>query len=166
MARTIDHLSGGRLYLGIGAGWFERDYDEYGYEFGTAPGRLRALEEGLQRIKSRLEKLNPGPVGPMPILIGGSGPKVTLRLVAQYADAWNSFGPPDKYAAKNKILDEWCEKLGRDPAEVERTAAFLHAGEIDQVDDFLEAGATHIIQGMGHPFDMDPVARLLELAKG
>ena len=165
MARTVDHLSGGRLYLGIGSGWFERDYDEYGYEFGTAPDRLRALEAGLKRIKSRLEKLNPGPVGSLPILIGGSGPKVTLRLVAQYADAWNSFGPPDKYAAKNKLLDEWCEKLGRDPAEVERTVAFLHAGEIDSVDDFLEAGATHIIQGMGHPFDMDPVARLLELAK-
>ncbi len=165
MARTVDQLSGGRLYLGIGSGWFERDYTEYGYEFGTAPGRLRALGEALPRLKDRLAKLTPGPAGDLPILIGGSGEKVTLRLVAEHGDAWNTFGPPANFAAKNAVLDEWCEKLGRDPAEIERTVA-INASEIDQVDEFLEAGATHLIVMTGTPFDLGPVENLLALAQG
>src|SRR6478735_7966299 len=116
MSRTIDHISGGRFTLGIGSGWFERDYDEYGYEFGTAPGRPKQLESDLPLIKSRLAKLNPAPVGRMPILIGGSGEKVTLRLVAEHADGWNTFGPPSNFAAKNAVLNEWCAKLDRHPS--------------------------------------------------
>lgn len=166
MARTVDHLSGGRLILGVGAGWFERDYQEYGYEFGTATSRLRALEEALPRVRSRLDKLEPPPRGPLPVMIGGSGEQVTLRLVAQHADMWNSFGPPESFAAKNGVLDEWCAKVGRDPAEVERTVCLNRAKEIDQVDEFLDAGATHLILGCGHPFDLAPLERLLELARG
>jgi probable F420-dependent oxidoreductase len=160
MARTVDHLSGGRLYLGLGAGWFERDYREYGYEFGTGPSRLRDLADALPRIKDRLAKLNPGPVGSLPILIGGGGEKVTLRLVAEHADAWNGFA--DTFAQKNAVLDEWCERVGRDPRAVERTVLATAASEIEPL---VEAGAEHVIVGLGSPFDLDGVQRLLDLAR-
>jgi probable F420-dependent oxidoreductase len=165
MARTIDHLSGGRFYLGIGAGWFQRDYDEYGYEFGTAPSRLRDLGAALPRIKARLGKLNPPPVGRLPILIGGSGEKVTLRLVAQHADAWNTFGPPANFAAKSRILDDWCAEVGRDPSEIERTVA-IDGGDVGNWQAYLDAGATHIIVMVGDPFDLSPVQQLLDVSRG
>ncbi len=164
MARTIDHLSHGRLILGLGAGWFERDYNEYGYEFGTAIDRLRALETSLPRIEARLSTLNPSPVrSPMPVLIGGSGEKVTLRLVAEHATMWNSFGPPETYAAKSAILDEWCARIGRDPVEIERTVLIEH--DDLQVDAYLDAGAQHLIVELGTtvdaPFDLGPVREVL-----
>jgi probable F420-dependent oxidoreductase len=167
MARTVDHLSGGRLILGIGAGWFRRDYEEYGYEFGTAADRLRALEHSLGRIEARLARLDPPPVrAPLPLLIGGGGERVTLRLVAEHATMWNSFGPPDAYAAKNAVLDGWCERVGRDPAEIERTI-LIEDHEVDRAEEFLEAGARHLIVELGtkggEPFDLTPVQRLLDL---
>jgi probable F420-dependent oxidoreductase len=159
MARTIDLISHGRFILGIGSGWFERDYTEYGYEFGTAPGRLRALGEALPVIEDRIKKLVPPPVGPLPILIGGGGEKVTLRLVAQHAQMWNSFGPPANFAAKNAILDEWCAKVGTDPATIERTVA-LQPDEIGDWQAYLDAGATHMIVMVGAPYDLGPVEEL------
>jgi probable F420-dependent oxidoreductase len=164
MARTIDHISHGRFILGIGSGWFERDYKEYGYEFGTAPGRLRHLAESLPVIMDRLGRLNPPPVGDIPILIGGSGEKVTLRLVAQYADGWNSFGPPENFAAKNRVLDEWCARVGRNPAQIERTVG-IQSNEVDNWQAYLDAGATHLIVMIGDPFDLDPVRRLVDIAR-
>jgi probable F420-dependent oxidoreductase len=157
MARTIDHLSGGRFVLGIGSGWFELDYTEYGYEFGTAPGRLRQLEADLPRIADRMGKLNPGPVnGHIPLLIGGSGEKVTLRLVATYADAHNAFGPIDNFTHKMAVLDDWCAKVGRDPSAIERTIA-LSPDEVDDVDAYVEAGADHLIFMLRSPFDLAAV---------
>jgi len=163
MSRTIDHISGGRFVLGIGSGWFERDYDEYGYEFGTALGRLKILQRDLPIIKERLGKLTPAPIGKLPILIGGSGKKVTLKLVAESADGWNAFGPPERFAELNGILDDHCAAVGRDPAEIERTVA-IGSDEIDNVDAYLEAGAQHIILMHGDPFAIEPVERLIAAA--
>jgi probable F420-dependent oxidoreductase len=161
--RTIDHISGGRVIAGLGAGWFRRDYDEYGYEFGTAPGRLRELARDLPKFEARLAKLNPPPVGPMPILIGGGGEKVTLRLVAQHADMWHAFGDVDVFRHKSAVLDDWCAKLGRDPREVERTCA-VPAGHVDVADGLRDAGATFFIMGVGgdgEGYDLAPLRELV-----
>ncbi len=160
MARTVDLLSGGRFVLGIGSGWFERDYTEYGYDFGTARSRLADLETALPLIADRLGALIPPPAGDLPILIGGSGEKVTLRLVAEYADAWNSFGPPENFAHKNAVLNEWCEKTGRAPREVERTVA-IQPNEVDAIPAYLEAGAEHFIVMVGAPYDLGPLETLV-----
>lgn len=163
MARTIDLLADGRFILGIGSGWFERDYAEYGYDFGTAGSRLADLDRDLPIIMSRFDALNPGPID-VPILIGGSGEKVTLRITAQYADAWNSFGPPDHWARKNAVLDEWCAKLDRDPSKIERTVA-IQANETGDWEAYVRAGAEHIIVMVGAPFDLSPVESLLRAVR-
>lgn len=161
MARTLDHISGGRMYLGVGAGWFERDYNEYGYEFGTVGSRLRQLETDLPRMKRRLAKLNPPPLGKMPLLIGGKGERVTLRLVAEHADAWNTFGPPDNFARLSGILDDWCAKVGRDPSEIERTVA-ITADEVNDFGRYADIGTDHIILMSGGPFNLAPLQSLLQ----
>jgi probable F420-dependent oxidoreductase len=164
MARTVDHISGGRAVLGIGSGWFERDYDEYEVAFGTGGARLRDLEASLYRIEKRLAKLTPPPVGDLPLLIGGGGEQVTLRLVAEHADMWNGFAPAETFAHKNAVLDRWCERVGRDPAAIERTV-LVGAEEVDDLDAYLEAGAQHVMVGCGAPFDLGPALRLLDAAR-
>ncbi len=163
--RTIDHISGGRVYLGIGSGWFEKDYEEYGYEFGTAIERLHALRDALPRVKARVAKLNPPPIGKLPIMIGGAGEKVTLKLVAEYGDAWNTFGPVENWSKKNEILNDWCEKVGRDPSAIERT---LCAGveDIPNLDAFVEAGVQHVILMSSPPYDFAPLEQILAIAEG
>jgi probable F420-dependent oxidoreductase len=161
MAKTVDHISNGRLILGIGAGWFERDYNEYGYEFGTAPDRLRALRAALPIITQRWEVEVPPPVrNPIPILIGGGGEKVTLKLTAQYASIWNGFGPPESFKHKCSVLDGWCAELGRDPQEIERSVA-LSPRDLSSLDAFVDAGATHMILGLGEPWDFAAVEQLV-----
>jgi probable F420-dependent oxidoreductase len=158
MARTLDHISNGRLILGIGAGWFERDYSEYGYEFGDGPSRLRVLRDSLPIIKERWSKLNPAPTRKIPILIGGGGEKVTLKLTALHADIWHGFGPVANFAHKNSILNDWCKEVGRDPATIERSVS---PREGDTNDAYVEAGASHIILGMGQPWDYKKIEELV-----
>jgi len=122
MARTVDHISGGRLILGIGSGWMQKDYDEYGYEFGTAGSRLDDLAAALPRINSRLGKLNPAPTRRIPILIGGQGERKTLRLVAEHADMWHSVTNANTYPGKADALARHCRDTGRDPDTIERSS--------------------------------------------
>jgi probable F420-dependent oxidoreductase len=159
---TIDHLSGGRVILGIGAGWFERDYDEYGYEFGTAPDRLRALRRDLPLIEERLAKLNPPPVGEIPIMIGGAGEKVTLRLVAQHAKLWHTFADPETYLHKAQVLAEHCERVGRDPATIERVIG-ARGSILEHADALADAGVNELTIGIGGGPDGYDLGELREL---
>jgi probable F420-dependent oxidoreductase len=120
MARTVDHISDGRLILSIGAGWFERDYTDYGYDFGTAGSRLDDLAAAMPRIKDRWAKLNPQPTRDIPVLIGGGGEKKTLKIVAEHATIWHCFGDPETLNRKTEVLQGWCDKVGRDISEIER----------------------------------------------
>lgn len=125
MARTVDHISDGRLILGIGAGWSEWDFTEYGYEYGSTASRLDRLAASLIRIAHRLDRLNPPPRRDIPILVGGNGPRRTLRIAAEHADIWHGFGTPAKLAELHCRLDDWCAVVGRDPGEIERSTRVL-----------------------------------------
>jgi probable F420-dependent oxidoreductase len=163
MARTIDHISGGRFVLGIGSGWFEKDYDEYGYKFGTAGSRLRDLDHALPLIKARWEKLNPPPLHRIPILIGGSGEKVTLRIVAEHADEWHTFGTPETLAHKVSVLEDWCAKVGRDPSEIVRSTTVRRLnGERNDPQPLLELGFTDFVVSVEGPdWDLEPLREAL-----
>jgi probable F420-dependent oxidoreductase len=164
MARTVDHISGGRLILGIGAGWYERDYREYGYRYGTMRERLDELELALPVIKERLARLNPGPVrGRIPILIGASGEQVALRIVAEHADIWNALGDPELMARKARVLDDWCERLGRDRQEIVRSVLMLDPDLVERADEYLEAGITDLLVAVRAPdHDLAPLESLVK----
>ena len=162
MARTVDHLSGGRLFLGLGAGNSERDHLAYGYGWAPPAERLRTLRAGLARIKSRLPQLNPPPLGRLPIMVAGGGEQVTLKLVAQFADMSNTSGTPDVVRHKNQVIDDWCAKVGRNPAEIERTSNIATTA-VERMDEFVQAGAQRLQIQLDHPFDFKPVEQALEL---
>jgi F420-dependent oxidoreductase-like protein len=140
MVTTLDHISGGRAILGIGAAWFEPEHRGFGIPFGDGfPERLRWLGESLPIIRAMLDgqtptahgerytveaaRNDPPPVqAHLPILVGGGGVSVTLKLVARYADANNIGGGVENIARKDRILVQHCEDIGRDPAEIERTS--------------------------------------------
>lgn len=157
MARTIDHISDGRFIFGTGAGWFQRDYDEYGYEFGTPGTRLDALEADLPRIEARWARLNPPPTRDIPVLIGGGGEKKTLRIVAKHADIWHSFSNPEVLEHKLGVLSEWCDRVGRDMSEIEISTE-LRARTVDQAEELYDLGARLFAVGHFAPdSDLAPV---------
>jgi F420-dependent oxidoreductase-like protein len=142
MAATVDHLSGGRLVLGLGAGWQENEHRQYGIPFYTVRERLERLSEAAELIQLlfanetttwkgkhyALENavLEPKPVQkPLPLLIGGGGEKVTLRIAARFADEWNVWGDVERLRHKMAILDGYCAELGRDPRTIQRSAVAL-----------------------------------------
>ncbi|MEM7338930.1 MAG: TIGR03560 family F420-dependent LLM class oxidoreductase [Actinomycetota bacterium] len=140
-AVTADHISGGRVVLGLGAGWQENEHEAYGIEYGTFTDRFEKLEEALQIIRGLRDEppvdfdgarytmvdapLSPPAVGGMPILIGGGGEKKTLPMVARYAEEWNVWATPEIMAQKSAVLDAACEAIDRDPASVQRSAVAL-----------------------------------------
>ena len=139
MATTLDHISNGRAILGIGGAWFETEHVAYGLPFGSGfPERLRWLSEALPIIRGMLQGEQPSATGPrysttavrndplpiqarLPLLIGGGGEQVTLKLVARYGDANNIGGGFENVRRKEAVLLQHCETVGRDPAEIERT---------------------------------------------
>lgn len=166
MARTIDHISAhatgtGRFIFGTGSGWFERDYVEYGYEFGTAGSRLDDLAEALPRIEARWGRLNPAPTRRIPVLIGGGGEKKTLRLVAAHADIWHSFTAPEDLPRKLGVLADHGAAVGRDVSEIEISNELRRLGEQD-ADALLAAGVTLFTLGLSGPdYDLAKVRRWL-----
>jgi F420-dependent oxidoreductase-like protein len=136
---TLDHLSAGRMNLGIGGAWFETEHTAYGIEFGSGFGeRLDWFDEAVELMRAMLPGgpasargrfyaakdvlNNPPPVQDrLPILIGGSGERKTLHTVAKYADAWNTGGDLERVRHKDEVLRRWCDEVGRDESEIERT---------------------------------------------
>src|SRR5438874_1119385 len=160
MAAQVDIISGGRLLLGLGAGWQQNEHEAYGIPFYTMRERLERLDEACQVIRSlwkerrttfegRYYQLSDAPLDPKPVqtphpelMIGGGGERVTLRIVAKHADHWNCWGGPRVLALKGKILDDHCSTLGRDPKTLKRSAnmALLITDkkiEVDQLADTI-----------------------------
>ena len=142
MAATLDHMTGGRVVLGLGSGWQENEHQQYGIPFYTVRERLERLDEACAVIKALFSEskasfdgrfyqledasLEPKPVQqPLPLLIGGGGEKRTLRITARHADAWNVWGDVAILRHKMEILDRHCADLGRDPKAIRRTAVAL-----------------------------------------
>lgn len=139
MATTLDHISGGRAIVGIGGAWFEEEHEAFGIEFGSGfPERLRWLAEALPVIRGMLDGTEPTATGPryaaravrnlpvpvqahVPIVVGGGGEQVTLKLVAKYADMNNVGGTIDDVRRKEEVLLRHCETVGRDPSTIERS---------------------------------------------
>jgi alkanesulfonate monooxygenase SsuD/methylene tetrahydromethanopterin reductase-like flavin-dependent oxidoreductase (luciferase family) len=139
MATTLDHVSGGRFILGIGGGWFEREHEAFGLDFGSGFGeRLDRLEEAVSLLERLLAgervthdgpayhmvdaECDPRPVqARLPILVGGSGRQKTLRTTARHADLWNGYGSPARIAETSEVLRERCSEIGRPFDTIERT---------------------------------------------
>jgi F420-dependent oxidoreductase-like protein len=175
-AASVDHVSGGRLLLGIGAGWQENEHAQYGLELGPRRTRIERFEEACQVIVGLLRDdvtkvhgehyvvtdaiAEPKPVQrPLSILIGGKGDRM-MGVVARYADAWNMWGLPDAIAERAGVLDARCTQIGRDPTSVERSCQALWFVTDDV------ARAEQLIAGAPMPAIGGPPARLAEVVAG
>lgn len=183
---TVDVISGGRLDFGLGAGWNETEHNAYGIPLYTPGERIRRLGEACEVIKRMWTETAPSFEGryyqikdaycePKPVqkpappfVIGGGGEKLTLRVVAQYADVWNFVGGDlANFQHKSAILDEHCAVVGRDPSAIERSVQ-IHINTQDlatareQACAYVEAGATHFILGLRYPYPDGIVHRLDE----
>jgi F420-dependent oxidoreductase-like protein len=168
LATTLDHLSGGRFILGIGGGWFEREHEAFGLDFGSGFGeRLDRLEEAVDLIErllageqvthagrfySMVEAVcEPRPLQTrLPILIGGSGREKTLRTTARHADMWNGYGTPARIAETSEVLRTRCEEIGRPFEAIERTVTMevvIRASESDALEAFAEVEDRHGLSG-------------------
>jgi F420-dependent oxidoreductase-like protein len=154
MAAQVDIISGGRLLLGLGAGWQENEHQAYGIPFYTLRERLERLDEACEVItslwtqrratfKGRHYQLSDAPLDPKPVqqphpelMIGGGGERVTLRIVARHANHWNVWGGPQVLARKSAILAEHCAAVGRDPKTITRSVnmALLITDKKDEVE--------------------------------
>jgi alkanesulfonate monooxygenase SsuD/methylene tetrahydromethanopterin reductase-like flavin-dependent oxidoreductase (luciferase family) len=161
LATTLDHISNGRAILGVGAAWFEEEHEHFGLNFGDGfPERLRWLGEALPIMRGMLDGTEPTATGPrykaktvrnlpapiqkhLPILIGGGGEQVTLKLVAKYGDANNVSGTPEQVAHKEEVLLKHCEAIGRDPKTIDRTVGI---GNVVIRNDAAEALRIHTAQ--------------------
>jgi alkanesulfonate monooxygenase SsuD/methylene tetrahydromethanopterin reductase-like flavin-dependent oxidoreductase (luciferase family) len=182
MAATVDHLSNGRLILGMGAGWFEAEYTAYGFSFYTPGGRARRLVEAVEVVKALATKapatlagkyytLKDAPFDPpfvqrphAPILIGGMGPKVVQPLAARQADIWHFFakgGDPDATRRTVTEFDALCRSVGRDPAAVEKAISLRPADVAGvpaeearaRIRALADAGVGHFILSLPAPYD-------------
>ena len=140
-ATTADHISGGRVVLGLGAGWQENEHRAYGIEFSDTKGRMERFAEACEIVKRLLTEsrttfkgrhytledapLEPKPAGPLPLLVGGGGEQVTLRIAAKWADEWNTWGTPEIMKHKNGVLDQRCAEVDRDPSSIARSTQAL-----------------------------------------
>lgn len=189
MAATLDHLSNGRFELGMGAGWNFMESDAYGIPLGTKKERSDRFEEGMEVIVSLLNNTittfegeyyqltealcEPKPVqAKLPIVIGGKGPKRTLRTVARFADQWDMTFPdtPAEWSELNEVLKEHCEAIGRDESEITRSAHLMLDPDVEstalaeQADSFFEAGLDIVVWSMRGDVDpnrLEPLANAL-----
>jgi F420-dependent oxidoreductase-like protein len=186
MASCVDVMSHGRLMLGIGSGWYQHEFDAYGFEFGDAPARLRKLREALQVIKAMwtedhatfegshyrlagaINEPKPLQRPHPPIWIGGGGEKVTLKLVAQYGDACNFGGEPAELRRKLSILRSHCEAAGRDYDTILKTTNVMpdRADRPEAVAEMIleraEAGVEYFVVYLGHSAEGGQFRRFAE----
>lgn len=170
MGATLDHTSGGRLIMGIGAGWFELEHTSYGIHFGSVSERIHRLDEAAEIIKllwtekqvtfeGRYYQIKDAYCEPKPlrqprppIMIGGAGEKLTLKVVAKHADQWNTFGSPEVFRHKINVLGEHCSKVGRNLDEIE--ISWAGAALVTESKEERSAVVESMAQAFGLPVDV------------